>query len=154
VTARVREARRGEVDELLALYEWLFAPPGSVPPGWDPERASTALGEAIDSEQAAVLVAEEDGRLVGLCTAYLELNSVRFGLRCWVEDLAVAPERRSRGIGAGLLETARRWAAGQGATHLELDTGEARTDARRFYERLEPAWRSISYAWLLDPESG
>jgi GNAT superfamily N-acetyltransferase len=154
VTAQLREARRGEEDEVLALYEWLFAPPGSVPPGWDPEHAAAALGEAIDSDVALVSVAEQEGRLVGLCTAYLELNSVRFGLRCWVEDLAVAPEHRSRGIGAALLEGARHWAAGRGATHLELDTGEARTDARRFYERLDPAWRSISYAWLLGPESG
>ena len=70
---------------MIAVYEWLFAPPGSVPPGWDPGRASAALGEAIDSDRAAVLVAEDDERLVGLCTAYLDLNSIRFGSRCWVE---------------------------------------------------------------------
>ena len=154
MTAAIREARRGEEYAVLAVYEWLFAPPGSVPPGWDPVRASAALGEAIDSDRAAVLVAEDDERLVGLCTAYLDLNSIRFGSRCWVEDLAVAPEHRSQGIGAALLEAAGSWAAARGATHLELDTGEARTDAQRFYERLRPAWRSISYAWLLEGESG
>lgn len=154
MTAAIRAARPGEEETLLALYEWLFAPPGSVPPGWDPERATAALQEAIAFEQAAVLVAEQGGRPVGLCTAYLDLNSVRFGRRCWVEDLAVAPEHRSRGIGAALLQAAGRWAAGRGASHLELDTGEARTDARRFYERLGPAWRSISYGFLLEPEPG
>jgi GNAT superfamily N-acetyltransferase len=76
---------------------------------------------------------------------------VRFGRRCWVEDLAVDPESRSQGIGAALLAEARRWAEARGATHLELDTAEARTDARRFYERERPSWRSISYAWRLDP---
>jgi GNAT superfamily N-acetyltransferase len=149
VTPRIREASRGEEDAVLALYEWLFAPPGSVPPGWDPERASAALGEAIDSEQAAVLVAEEEGRLVGLCTAYLELNSVRFGQRCWVEDLAVGPEHRSRGIGAALLDAAADWARGRGATHLELDTGLARSDAQRFYERRKPNTIGYSYSWIL-----
>ena len=75
-------------------------------------------------------------RLVGLCTAYIDLLSVRYGLRCWVEDLAVDPELRSQGIGADLLD--RRASSGRASTaprHLELDSGEARTDAHRFYER-------------------
>jgi GNAT superfamily N-acetyltransferase len=84
-----------------------------------------------------------------LCTAYLDLDSVRFGPRCWVEDLAVDPGTRSQGVGHALLGAARRWARDAGATHLELDTAEARTDARRFYERERPSWRSISYAWKL-----
>jgi GNAT superfamily N-acetyltransferase len=78
---------------------------------------------------------------------------VRFGRRCWVEDLAVDPGRRSQGIGGGLLDEAASWAASKEATHLELDTAETRTDAQRFYERRRPAWRSISYAWLLGGES-
>lgn len=144
----VREAHAGEEDGVLALYEWLFAPPGSRPPSWDSDRARHALERAMESEDAAVLVAD-DGDLVGLCTAYLDLDSVRFGRRCWVEDLAVAPERRSEGIGASLLAAARDWARRGGATHLELDTGDARLDAQRFYEREGPSWRSISYAWVL-----
>lgn len=153
MSAAIREARRGEEEAVLATYEWLFAAPGSVPGGWDPGRAVAALAAAIDSDSAAVLVAEQEGRLVGLCTAYVDLDSVRFGRRCWVEDLAVEPEHRSQGIGGALLDAAGNWAAGRGATHLELDTGEARTDAQRFYERRGPAWRTISYAFLLDPSS-
>jgi GNAT superfamily N-acetyltransferase len=151
VSFRVRRARPGEEAALLPMYEWLFAPPGSMPPAWDEQRALEALAEALQDNRSAVFVAETDGKeaRAGLCTAYLELRSVRFGQRCWVEDLAVDPGQRSRGIGAALLEAASAWAREGGATHLELDTGEARADAQRFYERLEPAWRSISYAWLL-----
>ena len=104
------------------MYEWLFAPPGSVPPRWDPERARAAIAEAIEDQTAAVLVAEHRGELLGLCTAYLELNSVRFGPRCWVEDLAVSPEHRSQGVGKALLDAAKDWARERGATHLELDS--------------------------------
>jgi GNAT superfamily N-acetyltransferase len=154
MTFAIREARPGEEAAVAPLYEWLFAPPGAAVPGWDPQRAVIAIRDAIDSEEAVVLVAEEGDRLVGLCTAYLELNSVRFGQRCWVEDLAVDPERRSRGIGGRLLDEAADWAARRGATHLELDTAEARVDAQRFYERRQPAWRSVSYAFLLEPGSG
>jgi GNAT superfamily N-acetyltransferase len=149
VTFAIRPAEAGEERDLLPMYEWLFAPPGAPPPAWDEEWAIGALGQAIAHPLSAVLVAESGRELVGLCTAYLELRSVRYGQRCWVEDLAVDPGRRSQGIGGALLDAASAWARDGGATHIELDTGEARADAQRFYERRGPAWRSISYAWLL-----
>jgi GNAT superfamily N-acetyltransferase len=90
----------------------------------------------------------EDG-LVGLCTAYDELESVRFGRRVWVEDLAVHPNHRSCGIGKQLLDEAKRWAQAPGASRLQLDSAEARTDAHRFYERERPDWRSVEYGWQL-----
>lgn len=147
--SEVREAAEGDLDALLAAYEWLFAPPGSVPPGWDPSAARSAIGRALASEGAAIFVGEEDGRLTGLCSAYLDLDSVRFGQRCWVEDLVVDPELRSRGTGKALLDAAKDWARAHGATHLELDSGAARTDAHRFYEREGPDWESKAYAWLV-----
>ena len=145
----MREAMPGEVERVLGMYEWLFAPPGSIPPRWDPERARAAIAEAIADRSAAVFVAEHRGELLGLCTAYLDLNSVRFGRRCWVEDLAVSPRHRSGGIGADLLDAAADWARERGATHLELDTGLARADAQRFYERRDPATKGYSYSWQL-----
>jgi GNAT superfamily N-acetyltransferase len=145
----VRPALAGEVEHVLGMYEWLFAAPGSLPPGWDPDRARAALSEAIEGDDRVILVAERGGELLGFASAYLDLNSVRYGLRCWVEDLAVSPEHRSQGVGRALLETAKRWARDRGATHLELDSGEARTDAHRFYERERPAWRGRQYAWTL-----
>ena len=144
----IRAADLGEEGRIISLYEWLFAPPGHVPPSWDERRAAVALRQAIESHDAAVIVAEEEGReLVGLCTAYQDIHSVRFGYRAWVEDLAVHPERRSRGIGKALLDAAKAWARERGATHLELDSAEARTEAHRFYERERPSWRSICFGW-------
>jgi GNAT superfamily N-acetyltransferase len=144
-----REARPEEVERVLGMYAWLFAPPGSVPPRWDPEHARRAIAEAIEDPSAAVLVAEHRGELLGLCTAYLDMNSVRFGPRCWVEDLAVSPEHRSQGVGKALLDRAKDWARERGATHLELDSAEARMDAHRFYERETPSSRSVCFAWEL-----
>lgn len=131
------------------MYEWLFAPPGSLPPAWDPERAREAVAEAIAAPASTMLVAEHRGELLGFCSAYIDLNSVRYGTRCWVEDLAVSPGHRSQGVGKELLDAARRWGAEHGATHLELDSGSARTDAHRFYERERPAWQGLQYTWTL-----
>jgi GNAT superfamily N-acetyltransferase len=149
VETTVREARQDEVEAVLHCYEWLFAPPAARPPLWDTDGARMALIATIEDEDSILLVAEEEGELVGFCSGYLDLHSVRFGPRCWVEDLAVHPERRSQGIGKALLDATKAWAAGRGSTHLELDTAETRTDARRFYEREDPSWRSISYSWRL-----
>jgi GNAT superfamily N-acetyltransferase len=144
----IRAARPDEADAVRDCYEWLFAPPGSRPESWVPEWASAAIAEAIDSVGSTILVAVAgDGSIVGFCTAYLDLLSVRYGLRCWVEDLAVDPAHRSSGIGSDLLASARRWAADSGASHLELDSGEARLDAHRFYEREGGAVRGISFGW-------
>ena len=146
---KVREAMAAEVERVLGMYEWLFAPPGSVPPRWDADHARSAIAQAIEDPEAAVLVAEHRGELLGLCTAYLDMNSVRFGPRCWVEDLAVSPDHRSQGVGKALLDAAKAWARERGATHLELDSAETRVDAHRFYEREGPSWRSVSFAWEL-----
>jgi GNAT superfamily N-acetyltransferase len=146
----VRAASLEEVNAVLGMYEWLFEPPGYTPRGWDRDRARESLADAIAGPDRTVLLAENsEGGLVGLATAYLELNSVRFGLRCWVEDLAVDPSRRGAGIGKALLDTAKAWAKERGATHLELDSAVARTDAHRFYEREGPVARGFSYTWAL-----
>ena len=56
--AEVRVATHEDIDDLIAAYQWLFAPPGSTPATWDERRAAVALGQAIDSHDAAVLVAD------------------------------------------------------------------------------------------------
>jgi GNAT superfamily N-acetyltransferase len=147
--ASLREAIPDEVERVLSMYEWLFAPPGSVPPHWNPDHARSAIADAISDQSAAILVAERRGELLGFCSAYLDLNSVRFGARCWVEDLAVSPEHRSEGLGKALLDRAKDWARERGATHLELDSADTREDAHRFYEREDPSWRSVCFAWEL-----
>jgi GNAT superfamily N-acetyltransferase len=143
----IRPALIEEADDVLAGYEWLFAPPGSRPPSWNPDWARIALIDAIDSAETNVLIAVAGGRVAGFCTAYLDILSVRFGLRCWVEDLAVDPGHRSLGIGSALLAAAREWAASRGASHLELDSGAARVDAHRFYEREGARDPSLSFGW-------
>jgi GNAT superfamily N-acetyltransferase len=147
----IRSATSADADQVFGMYDWLFEAPGYRPVQWDPARAAAAIRETIASPESVALVADEGGELVGLCTAYLDLNSVRFGLRCWVEDLVVAPRLRSEGIGARLLARAREWATEHGASHLELDTGDARADAQRFYERQGEAHIGVSYSWALPP---
>ena len=145
----VRPARMGEERAVLEMYEWLFAPPGERPAGFNPDHAQAAIANAIGLREATILLAVEHDRRIGLCSVYLDIESVRYGRRAWIEDLAVDPERRSRGVGAALLEAAREWATEHKATHLELDSGAARADAHRFYESHDPDWTGVQFAWSL-----
>jgi GNAT superfamily N-acetyltransferase len=150
VDVEIRRAREDEIPELIRAYEWLFAPPGAPPAfGWDERRAAVALRQAIDSHDSVVLVAQAGGGIVGFLTAYQDLHSVRFGYRAWVEDFAVHPDWRSHGIGKRMLDAAKSWARERGASHLELDSALARTDAHRFYEREGANHKSLSFGWQL-----
>jgi GNAT superfamily N-acetyltransferase len=146
----VRDATPDDVSDLVAAYQWLFDPPGRMPPQWDPARATDILGRVLARPRSTVLVADEGpGQLVGFCSVYLDIESARFGQRAWVEDLAVHPDHRSLGVGKALLDAAKDWAETRGATHLELDSGDDRVAAHRFYNGESPSWQSRSFGWEL-----
>ncbi len=118
-------------------------------PGWDPSVARDRVAALIEGPSSEVLLALNDDHIVGFGTIAVDLLSVRFGPRAWVEDLAVDPSQRSLGVGKALLDALRSWAAEGGATHLELDSGDSRVDAHRFYDREQPTWTSRCFAWWL-----
>ena len=145
----VRPARPEDAGVVLAAYEWLFEPPGARPPGWDVARAGARFQRTVSSDRSTLLLAESDGVVAGFVSIYLDLESIRFGQRAWIEDLAVHPAHRSQRIGQRLLEAARHWARERGADRISLESGEARVDAHRFYMREAPDWRSRSFGWNL-----
>jgi ribosomal protein S18 acetylase RimI-like enzyme len=57
-------------------------------------------------------------------------------LDCYLEELYVVPDRRGRGLGRALMEAAMELARREGATHMDLGTGEDDVAARALYERL------------------
>ncbi len=142
-------AEEKELPSVVSAYEWLFAPPGRRPREWQAGRALEKLQRLIHSPNFSVLIAHRNEKLVGFCTIYLDIDSVRFGQRAWVEDLAVHPDSRSQGIGKQLLDAAKKWAKSKGATHLSLESGAKRLEAHRFYEREKPSSTARSFNWEL-----
>ncbi len=95
-----------------------------------------ALTEIQASHGSDVLVAEEDGMVVGMCQLVVFRHFQHHGGRCAeVESLHVHPDFRGRGIGAQLLSTAIELAQGLGCYRIQLTSNEQRTDAHRFYLR-------------------
>lgn len=145
----IREMTTADVGAVVKSCEWLFEPPASVPPLWDPTAAAERLQGLCGSPTGACFVVDIHKMVVGFCTVYLDLMSIRLGQRAWLNELAVHPDHRSQGLGKQLLDTARTWARKRGATHLLLDSSVARLDAHRFYVREEPDWQAMCFAWLL-----
>jgi ribosomal protein S18 acetylase RimI-like enzyme len=85
----------------------------------------------------ALVVAEEAGAVVGcLQLCILPGLSSQGASRGLIEDVRVASDRRSRGIGEQLVTWAVAEARARGCKLVELLTHQTRVDAQRFYERL------------------
>ncbi|MGY3426585.1 ribosomal protein S18 acetylase RimI-like enzyme [Bradyrhizobium sp. F1.13.4] len=76
------------------------------------------------------------GWSAALQLAILPGLSSQGGLRGLLEDVRVASDCRSRGIGEQLVQWAVTEAKARGCNLVELLTHQTRTDAQRFYKRL------------------
>ncbi|MCA1525832.1 GNAT family N-acetyltransferase [Bradyrhizobium yuanmingense] len=84
-----------------------------------------------------LVVAESEGRVVGCLQLAILLGlSSQGGSRGLLEDVRVATECRSRGIGEQLVQWAVTEAKARGCNLVELLTHQTRVDAQRFYKRL------------------
>jgi ribosomal protein S18 acetylase RimI-like enzyme len=94
--------------------------------------------ERVERDQnLALVVAESEGRVVGcLQLAVLPGISSQGGMRGLLEDVRVAADCRSRGIGEQLVQWAITEAKAHGCNLVELLTHSSRVDAQRFYKRL------------------
>jgi len=94
--------------------------------------------EALDRDpNIQLVVAEEGGRVVGcLQLCVLPGLSSQGASRGLIEDVRVASDRRSRGIGEQLVGWAVEQSRAKGCKVVELLTHHSRVDAQRFYERL------------------
>jgi GNAT superfamily N-acetyltransferase len=129
------ESDLGRVVELLLLGPVPGGPLGTEDPAaLGPYRA--ALRD-IDARGGAVLVAEVDGEVVGVCQLIVFRHlQAHGGLCAEVESMHVHPDHRSGGVGAALLADAVARAGALGCYRVQLTSNAARPDAHRFYERL------------------
>jgi ribosomal protein S18 acetylase RimI-like enzyme len=137
-TITIRRAARADVGAIIAML-------ADDPLGRTRERVEEPLPpsyfkafEALDRDpNIQLVVAEEGGRVVGcLQLCVLPGLSSQGASRGLIEDVRVASDRRSRGIGEQLVGWAIEQSRGKGCKLVELLTHHSRLDAQRFYERL------------------
>ncbi|TYO61619.1 GNAT family N-acetyltransferase [Bradyrhizobium hipponense] len=134
----IRRARREDVAAIVAMLadDHLGRSREQVE---DPLPASyyEAFERIERDSNLQLVVAESEGRVVGcLQLAILPGISSQGGLRGLLEDVRVASDYRSRGIGEQLVQWAIAQAKARGCNLVELLTHASRVDAQRFYKRL------------------
>ena len=94
------------------------------------------LANILPHPDYLTLVAEADGRVVGMIGATIEYAHEMDGRIGQIIALVVDEGYRNRGIGAVLLAECERWLRERGADLIIVTSNKRRVDAHRFYERL------------------
>jgi glucosamine-phosphate N-acetyltransferase len=92
--------------------------------------------KALRSAHQKLIVAVENGRVVGFCTLTIKNNLWQAGNLGVVDELVVDAEKRGSGIGKMLIERIGRIAIENKCKRLELDSSFHRKEAHQFYEHL------------------
>ncbi|HJM32327.1 MAG TPA: GNAT family N-acetyltransferase [Acidimicrobiales bacterium] len=100
----------------------------------NPAPDAAALREIVSSGASVLLVAEDDGVIVGSLT--LVLFRIPTGFRAWIEDVVVDESVRGRGVGEALNLAALDRARAAGASTVDLTSRPSREAANRLYQRL------------------
>lgn len=99
---------------------------GEIPEEW--------FRDIIASPWHDLLVAEEDGKLLGIASMSIMMGP---GIRknAYLEDFVVSSETRGKGVGGLLWEEMLVWAREKGAQRLEFTCGQGRDAAHAFYKK-------------------
>ncbi len=115
----IRAARPEDIGAMAGLLEELAV----VDEDFRTETSARLRGLSMMLENhggRVILVADERGRIVGMCSAQLFVSLAEGGPVAMVENLVVARSGRGVGIGSSLLKAAEAWAAASGAKGLQI----------------------------------
>ena len=134
MTPIVRLAAPQDLPDLVALLTKLFAEEADFAP--EPARQRRGLAAILAAPEAArILVAEHDGRCIGMVSLLSTISTAEGGPAAWLEDMVVHPDFRGAGVGSLLLAAALDDCRGRGVTRVTLLTDRANTRAQELYER-------------------
>ena len=102
-------------------------------------------------EPVFALVAEHDGKLVGLCHYLNHRSTTRIESICYLQDLFSAPDVRGRGVGRALIEGVYAQAVATGIKRVYWHTRESNAAGRQLYDKVAQHLGVIVYAHDLGP---
>lgn len=117
------------VAELFDQYRQFYRQPSDLTAARAFIRARMQTGESL------ILVARQDGELLGFTQLYPTFSSVSMAPVLILNDLFVAATARRRGVAGKLMEAAVALARGNGYLRLQLETEVTNTAAQALYER-------------------
>lgn len=88
------------------------------------------------NEPVFALVAESDGKLIGLTHYLFHRDTMRLELTCYLQDLFTAESERGRGVGRQLIEGVYAGARAAGIHCVYWQTHESNAAGRRLYDKV------------------
>jgi GNAT superfamily N-acetyltransferase len=98
------------------------------------------------NEPVFALVAEAEGRLVGLAHYLFHRSTTRIELICYLQDLFTAPSERGRGIGRALILGVYNAATSAGISRVYWQTHESNAAGRLLYDKVAKHAGFVVYA--------
>lgn len=136
--SKVREAEIADAEGVATAVESLLGELGGRCPERD-ELEAEVRALLDDPEGGSVLIAEADGRIVGVLSASWQRAIHVPGVYATIQDLWVDEDWRSRGVGAELVEAVASQARARGVSRLEVglprETFAAIASTESFYRR-------------------
>jgi len=116
---QIREATDQDLDVLVGLLSLLFSPEADFDS--DPVKQAAGLRLLMgEPRRGSVLVTEDDGEVVGMCSVQTTLSTVEGAEAALVEDVAVRPEHRGHGLGRSLVAGTEDWCLSRGIRRMQL----------------------------------
>jgi GNAT superfamily N-acetyltransferase len=131
-------AQLGSLGAMLMRTHYAFDPQRFLAVGAQAARGyANFLESQLDDDEALVLVAERDARIIGYVYAGLEPMSWKElrGPAAFIHDVMIEEEAQGSGAGSALVDAAIAWARERGAARVMLWTAERNTKAQRLFER-------------------
>jgi ribosomal protein S18 acetylase RimI-like enzyme len=131
-----RDARARDLSVIVAMLADDGLGPDREKPQ-SPELYSLAFGRMEGDVNNRVIVAEQDGRIVGCFQITFIQGLSRAGARrALVEGVRTSSEKRDQGIGEAMMRHAVELARDAGCALVQLTSDKSRTRAHDFYVRL------------------
>jgi GNAT superfamily N-acetyltransferase len=133
---RVRDVRRDDFDQWKPLWDGYNAFYGrSGPTALPDEITRTTWSRFFDAyEPVHALVAESEGRLLGLVHYIFHRSTSLLGPTCYLQDLFTAEPARGKGVGRALIEAVYERTRVAGCPRVYWLTHETNTTAMRLYD--------------------
>jgi GNAT superfamily N-acetyltransferase len=146
-TLKIRPVERDDYDVWLPLWDGYNAFYGRAGPTALASEVTAALwSRFFDAyEPVAGLVAEAEGRLVGLAHFLFHRSTTAIAPSCYLQDLFTGEAARGRGVGRALIEAVYERARLAGSPRVYWQTHETNVTAMRLYEQV--AERSGFLVW-------
>lgn len=127
----VREAKEGDLQEILNLYLYLHET--SIPE--ETEHLKSTWQQILEDKNHHLIVYEQEGRIVSSCVCVIIPNLTR-GVRpyAFVENVVTHGDHRGKGYVSRCLDYARQIARENNCYKMMLLTGSKKESTLRFYE--------------------